>query len=460
MAGLPVRRPQLSPATHLAPPEVPAEVTSILQRLWDNGHAAYLVGGGVRDWLLGRVADEWDLATAARPEQMLELFPAGRYENRFGTVTMGRVEATTFRRDHQYGDHRRPDSVTFSDDIVDDLARRDFTVNAIAWGRAAGESEPHWHDPTNGLTDLDARLLRAVGEPERRFDEDALRLVRAARLAAQLDFIIEPQTLAAMGRTAPLVTYVSRERLGNELRKMLKADEPSAGLRVLADTGLLGYAFPLLEAQRGVPQDKRAGDDLWAHSLASLDAAASSPETSGRLRLAALLHDVGKPSTFADGHFVGHDLEGAKLADELLSSLAFGRREIEPVTRLIAQHMFQYLPNWSDAAVRRFIRRIGAELVLDLLRLRQADNVGSGLPPDAGRLAELRERVTDVLDRHEPLGLRDLAVDGRVLTAELGLTPGPVVGRLLDHLVEFVIAEPARNSREQLLDEARAELLR
>ena len=432
----------------------------VLHRLWDTGYAAYVVGGGVRDWLLGRAESDWDVATNARPEQMLELFPAGRYENRFGTVTIGGVEATTLRRDHQYADHRRPDSVTFSDDIGEDLARRDFTVNAIAWGRAAGETDALWQDPTGGRPDLESRLLRAVGEPERRFDEDSLRLIRAARLAGQLNFSIEPETLAAMGRTAALVQHVSRERLGNELRKMLKADQPSGALRVLAETGLLAHAFPLLEAQRGLSQDKRPGDDLWAHSLASLDAAAASAETSDRLRLAALLHDVGKPSTFADGHFVGHDIVGAKLADEMLSNLAFGRREIEPVTRLIAQHMFQYLPNWSDAAVRRFIRRVGADLVLDLLRLRQADNVGSGLPADAGRLAELRSRVTDVLDRHEPLGVRDLAIDGRILTGELELAPGPVVGRLLDHLVEFVIADPARNSREQLLDEARAELAR
>jgi putative nucleotidyltransferase with HDIG domain len=194
--------------------------------------------------------------------------------------------------------------------------------------------------------------------------------------------------------------------------------------------------------------------------LAALDGAASLEDSSDRLRLAALLHDVGKPSTFADGHFVGHDIEGAKLADELLSSLAFGRREIEPISHLIEQHMFQYLPNWSDAAVRRFIRRARQDLVLDLLRLRQADNIGSGLPADAGQLAELRERVNAVLDRHEPLGLRDLAIDGRVLTSELGLAPGPRVGQLLDHLLEFVTADPANNSREQLLAEARSELAR
>jgi tRNA nucleotidyltransferase (CCA-adding enzyme) len=441
----------------LAPP---AAVQGILDRLWSAGHSAYVVGGGVRDFLLGREPKDWDVATDARPERVLELFPTGRYENRFGTVSVDDVQVTTFRRDHLYGDHRRPDSVTFTKSIDEDLARRDFTVNAIAWGRASGDTEPRWVDPASGRADLDARLLRAVGEPKRRFDEDALRLVRAARLAGQLGFAIEPATQAAMKRTAALVGFVSRERLGEELRRMLRADPPSTGLRILAGTRLLALAFPLLEAQRGLAQDKRPGDDLWAHSLATLDAAATLEGSTEQLLLAALLHDVGKPSTFANGHFVGHDLEGARLAVDFLSGLAYGRRDIEPVARLIGRHMFQYLPNWSDAAVRRFIRRVGPDLVLDLLRLRQADNIGSDLPADAGRLAELRSRVTDVLERHEPLGLADLAIDGNTLTTELSLAPGPLVGQLLDHLLEFVLAEPARNSPEQLLDEARAELAR
>jgi tRNA nucleotidyltransferase (CCA-adding enzyme) len=440
--------------------EPPAAVQSILERLWSAGHSAYVVGGGVRDSLLGRKPKDWDVATDARPERILELFPTGRYENRFGTVSVDDVQVTTFRRDHLYGDHRRPDSVTFTRSIDEDLARRDFTVNAIAWGRATGEAETRWVDPADGRPDLDARLLRAVGEPKRRFDEDALRLVRAARLAAQLGFAIEPATQAAMKRTAALIGYVSRERLGEELRGMLRADPPSAGLRILASTRLLALAFPLLEVQRGLAQDKRPGDDLWAHSLATLDAAAALEGSTERLRLAALLHDVGKPSTFADGHFVGHDVEGARLADDFLAGLAFGRRDIEPVARLIGQHMFQYLPNWSDGAVRRFIRRVGPDLVLDLLRLRQADNIGSGQFADAGRLDELRSRVSYVLERHEPLGLPDLAIDGNALTSELSIAPGPLVGQLLDHLLEFVLAEPARNTRQQLLDEARAELAR
>jgi tRNA nucleotidyltransferase (CCA-adding enzyme) len=465
VAGLPVRRPELSDAaSQLQPPRPPAHVQSILDRLWQSGHAVYLVGGGIRDWLLGRPATDWDIATDARPEQMLELFPTGHYENRFGTVTIDGVEATTFRRDHQYGDHRRPDSVTFTDDIVEDLARRDFTVNAIAFGRTGdGEGpadEPHWTDPTHGVDDLRGRLLRAVGEADRRFEEDALRLVRAARLAAELSFEIEPETRAAMARSAHLGKWVSRERVGGEFRRMVRAEPPSAAFRILAETSLLEPLFPELAAQIGVPQAKIPGADLWHHSLVTVDAAATLEGSSERLRVAALLHDIGKPTTSADGHFVGHDTEGARLAEEMLGRLAFGRREIEPVVALIGQHMFAYQSSWSGAAVRRFIRRVGPGLVDDLLRLRQADNVGSALPADAGQLDELRQRVATELQAGAPLSLRDLAVDGGVLTSELEIGPGPVIGRLLNHLLECVIADPSRNTPAQLLAEARDELAR
>jgi tRNA nucleotidyltransferase (CCA-adding enzyme) len=456
VAGLPVRRPELSvPA--VPPPRPPAAVQSILDRLWQSGHAAYLVGGGVRDWLLGRTPKDWDVATDARPEHMLELFRVGRYENRFGTVTVDDVQVTTLRRDHQYGDHRRPDSVTFTDSIEEDLARRDFTVNAIAWG---GGKEPRWVDPTGGADDLHTRLLRAVGDPDRRFAEDALRLVRAARLAAELDFEIEPSTQVAMTRSAELVKWVSRERIGGEFRRMLAANPPSTAFRMLAKTGLLAPLLPEFAAQRGIPQAKIAGADLWDHTLATVDAAATLDDSSERLRLAALLHDIGKPTTFADGRFLGHDTEGARLAEEMLGRLAFGHREIEPVVALIGQHMFAYQPSWTAAAVRRFIRRVRPEYVGDLLRLRQADNVGSGLAADAGHLAELRRRVAAELEAGAPLSLRDLAVDGGDLTSELNLVPGPVIGRLLDHLLEWVTEDAARNRPDLLLAEARAQVNR
>ena len=442
----------------LAPVTPPAAVMHVLSSLWDNGHAAYLVGGGVRDALLGKSVSDWDVATDALPERLLELFPAGGYENRFGTVTVPSsgvdLEVTTFRRDHRYADHRRPNSVTFTDSLDEDLARRDFTVNAVAWGRDG------LADPTGGLADLTAGVLRAVGDPLVRFDEDALRLLRAARLAAQLGFEIEPSTLAAMTATAETVKWVSSERIGDELRKMLAADPPSGAFAILAETGVLEFCLPELAAQRGIAQDKAPGMDLWAHCLATLDGAASIDQPKLRLRLAALLHDIGKPGTLADGHFIGHDAEGASLSEALLARLAVPRREAEAVVELVRHHMFSYEPKWSGAAVRRFIRRVGRDLVHDLLDLRSADNLGSGLPANAGHLDELRARVADELAAGAPLSLRELAVHGDDLTVALSIAPGPVVGTLLDHLLAWVLDDPARNERAALLDEARAELAR
>ena len=449
---------------------IPAAVLAVLDTLWSRGFDAYVVGGGVRDALLGRPRPlDWDVATSALPEQILTAMPGGKYENRFGTVTVPLedglfAEITTFRRDHQYADHRRPDAVTFTDSLDEDLARRDFTVNAIAWGRAAtdGEAaqEPGIVDPTNGLADLHAHLLRAVGDPATRFDEDGLRLLRAARFAAQLGFEIEPTTRAGMVDKAQVVRWVSQERIGGELRRMVAADPPSGAFTVLADTGVLNYALPELAAQRGVPQDKIAGHDLWLHCLTSVDAAAVIDPVNQTLRLAALLHDIGKPNTFADGHFVGHDVEGARLAEALLARLAYPRREAELVVELIRQHMFNYEPRWTGAAIRRFVRRVGRERIDDLLKLRAADNVGSGLAPDAGHLDELRRRIETELRSNPPLSLGDLAVRGDDLTAALNIAPGPRVGELLDRLLMLVIADPAQNRRDVLLAHASDWLVR
>ncbi|MEP7360847.1 MAG: HD domain-containing protein [Chloroflexota bacterium] len=440
----------------MAPVTAPAEVLAVLQALWDAGHAAYLVGGGVRDALLGNPVTDWDVATDALPERLLELFPAGGYDNRFGTVQVPsgelKLEITTFRRDHQYADHRRPDMVTFTTSLVEDLARRDFTVNAIAWGRAG------LADPTGGLADLTARVLRAVGDPATRFDEDGLRLLRAARLAAQLGFSIEPATLAAMSATCATVQYVSSERIGEELRKILRSAAPSVALRILADTGVLKFALPELDAQRGIAQDKVPGMDLWGHCLAATDAAAQLDPGNPRLRLAALVHDIGKPGTLADGHFIGHDTEGARLAEGLLARLAFPRREVEAVADLVRYHMFSYESRWSGAAVRRFIKRVGRDQVSDQLNLRAADNIGSGLPAGAGHLEQLRKRIAAELAAGAPLSLRELAVHGDDLTTALDLAPGPVVGELLDHLLQWVLDDPSRNARAALVDEARAHL--
>ncbi len=442
-----------------APPfPVAPEAWLVLERLWAAGHAGYLVGGAVRDALLGRETHDWDVATDARPETILGLFPEGGYENRFGTVAAHGVEITTFRRDHHYADHRRPDSVTFTDSVTDDLLRRDFTVNAIAWGRATGTSpeDADVVDPSGGLADLQARVLRAVGEPAARFDEDALRLLRAARIAAAVGLAIEPVTLAAMRRHADDVRWVSGERVGIELRRMVEAELPSTAFRIMAETGLLLPVFPELAAQVGIPQRKLPGQDCFDHTLATLDAAAVLDPGDERMLLAALLHDVGKPATMDRGHFHGHETVGAVFAVDLLGRVAYPRREAQRIGRIIRGHMFIYKPDWTDAAVRRFIRRTGPDVVDDVLRLRRADNVGSGWPPDDGALEQLRARIEGQHAAGAPLSVADLDVDGTDLMVALDRPGGPWLGELLERLLDSVTNDPRRNTKRQLLIDARS----
>lgn len=454
----------------VAPP-LPPSVTRLLGELWDAGHAAYVVGGSLRDAILGRPAHDWDLATDARPDRLQELYPDSVYENRFGTVVVRRdgtaYEITTFRTDHAYEDHRRPARVEFGDRIEDDLARRDFTVNAMAWGATPGAEagappgpgairpEPHFVDPFGGRADVADRILRAVGDPLARFEEDALRMVRAVRLAATLDFAIEPATLDAIAAHAALADHLSGERVAAELDKLLAAPRPSVGLGLMADTGLLGVVLPELAIQRGIPQDKVAGEDLLDHTLRSVDAA---PRDRPVVRLAALLHDIGKPATLADGHFRGHEIVGAEMAADLLRRLRMPRTTIGRVQLLVRQHMFNYESAWSDAAVRRFIGRIGRHALEELFELRTADNIGSGQPGLSPDLVELRRRVEEQLAARVALDLGDLAVNGDDLIDELGLEPGPTIGIVLDGLLERVIADPDVNDRPTLLLLAQAML--
>lgn len=434
----------------------------LLWTLWTAGHAAYVVGGSLRDTLLGRVPVDWDLATDALPEQTLELFPEAVYENRFGTVVVRRrrreYAITTFRTDHDYADFRRPHRVEFGTSLDADLARRDFTVNAMAWGASpdggsAPGSEPQTAliDPFGGRVDVAARVLRAVGEPLARFEEDALRMVRAVRLATTLGFSVEPATLAAIRERAPLVAHLSGERIAAELAKILAADRPSVGLRLLADTGLLDHIAPELAIQRGVIQNKIEGEDLWDHTLRTVDATPPHPI----VRLASLVHDIGKPSTQADGHFYGHETVGAEMARKLLERLNEPRAVTERVAHLVRQHMFKYEESWSDTAVRRFIGKVGPDVLDDLFALREADNIGSGVAPAADGLDELRARVAAELASGPVLDRYALAIDGNDLIVEFGLSPGPHLGRILDALVERVIEDPALNDAPALLMLAR-----
>jgi tRNA nucleotidyltransferase (CCA-adding enzyme) len=436
--------------------DIPAGVETLLERLWSHGHAAYVVGGSLRDALLGRDPADWDLATDARPDRILAIFPGSVYENRFGTVAVREGdevhEITTFRIDHDYADFRRPHRIEFGNRIEEDLARRDFTVNAMAWGadaaRAGARREASLIDPFDGAGDVERHQLRAVGDPLRRFEEDALRMVRAVRLAATLGFEIEPATLAALREKADLASHLSGERIAQELQKLLSVERPSIGLRLLADTGLLAVISPELDAQRGLPQNKIEDEDLWDHTVRSVEAV---PPDRPIVRLAALLHDIGKPATLDDGPFRGHEAVGADQAEAFLDRLRMPKAVTDRVVHLVRQHMFTYDADWGDAGVRRFIRRVGQGRLDDLFALRAADNVGSGLPADAGRLDELRDRVRGELEAEAVIDRGGLALDGDDLMRELAIPQGPTLGRILDRLLEQVIADPALNDRGTLL---------
>jgi tRNA nucleotidyltransferase/poly(A) polymerase len=436
---------------------IPPAVDDLLRTLWADGHAAYVVGGALRDVVAGRAGHDWDLATSAPPEETASLFDDAVYENRFGTVAVRRdgeeYEVTTFRTDHDYADFRRPHHVEFGTSIDADLARRDFTMNALAWGADGGldPGRAHLVDRYDGVGDIRAGVIRAVGDPRKRFEEDALRIVRAIRFAATLGWTIEPATLAAIRQTAPLVGHLSGERIATELERILASDQPSVGLRLLESTAALAAISPELAAQRGVAQSKIPGEDLWDHTMRTVDAATNTPV----VRLAAFVHDIGKPATAADGHFYGHDAVGADLADQLLDRLRLATSERRAVVHLVRQHMFRYGPEWGDPAIRRFLAKVGPGAIGDLLALREADNVGSGLPRNADDLDGLRARIAAELAAGAILDRSALAIDGADLMSELGLAQGPELGGLIGRLFERVVEDPRLNTRDRLISMAR-----
>ncbi|MDQ3691585.1 MAG: CCA tRNA nucleotidyltransferase [Chloroflexota bacterium] len=452
----------MAPDGELIYRDLPEQVLRVLRTLSAAGHEAALVGGVVRDRLRSdpNQPTDWDVATSARPEAVAALLAGAIWENRFGTVTAvgpPAVEITSYRTEGTYRDRRRPDDVRFGASLGEDLARRDFTMNAMAWVPVDLEAgRGRLVDPFGGALDLRARLLRTVGDPIERFGEDALRLVRAARFAGRFELAIDTPTEAAIRKLAPIAASVSAERIRDELSRMLGDPVPSRALRLLERLDLLGTIAPELAALRGVPQAKVVAGDALDHTLATVDAAPLDP---AGVRLAALLHDVGKATTLADGHFIGHERVGAELAAGLLRRLRVPRPLAVSIVHAIRQHMYAYDETWTDAAVRRFIRRIGEPRMPLLFALRRADNDASG----AGRIGEanqvaLERRIAAELVASPDLLRRSrLAIDGKDLQRELGLRPGPQIGRLLDRLMESVLDDPALNRREILLELARTE---
>jgi tRNA nucleotidyltransferase (CCA-adding enzyme) len=414
----------------------------------------------VRDALLGRPVADWDVATDALPEEMLRAFPRAIPTGiKHGTVTVvtgaHHVEVTTLRGEGTYSDGRRPDSVTFTRDIVADLARRDFTVNAIACDPVTGELI----DPFGGQKDLSSRILRAVGNPLERFAEDGLRVLRAARFVATLELEPDPDTLAAIPKTLETYRKVSEERVRDEWIKTMKAKRPSRAFEIMQKTGILAITCPELELGVGMQQNKYHAYDVWRHGMECMDACVGDPI----LRIAALLHDVGKPRSRAfsekthDFTFYEHERIGAEIAEPICSRLRFSNDERARITALVRHHLFHYTDEWGDAGVRRWIRRVGKDRVPDLYALNEADVRAKGFDPaaDLAALESLKLHVKKVLDAGAALTTRDLAIDGTALMKDLGLAPGPLLGKILRHLLELVVSDPSLNEGEKLLGLAR-----
>lgn len=427
----------------------------------ESGKQLYLVGGAVRDALRGEELNDWDLATDALPLEVTAIVKAAGGKViptgiKHGTVTVfykkHQAEVTTFRTESAYSDGRRPDSVSYASAVEEDLSRRDFTMNAIALALPKGEII----DPFGGAKDIKAKIIRCVGDARARFNEDGLRPLRAARFTSQLGFEIERGTQDAISGALSVSAKVSWERVKDELDKILDSKKPSRALLLMEKTGLLSLFLNELAACRGVEQKGFHQFDVLDHSILACDYAALNGY-SRVLRLAALFHDVGKPSTRqldAGGvyTFYRHEEVSASMCVKILSRLRYSNSVIDSVRHLVKEHMFHYTDEWSDAAVRRFIARSGESNIEDLFRLRLADTYGfSGKEPDYRSIKPLADRVKSSLADSRALSIKDLAIDGNDLKAA-GVENGKIMGVILRELLETVLDDPAQNTKEKLLE--------
>lgn len=433
-----------------------SEIASIF---FNAGFSAYLVGGAVRDWFLGKPCKDYDIATDAEPKEVQALFrktiPTGIAH---GTVTIlykgEKIECTTFRCEADYSDGRRPQKINYVRSIEEDLSRRDFTMNAIAVSLKDGSIV----DPFEGVKSIKSKTIKTVGSPLDRFGEDGLRPIRAIRFASQLGFKIEEETLKAIPLSIEVCKKVSIERFRDEFVKMLLSEHPIISLRLLEDTGLLKVFLPELSDCRGVEQKGMHSFDVLDHSFLSCDAA---PQDNPIVRLAALFHDIGKVSTrekneYGAYTFYKHEAVSEKLTKKIMQRLKFPNKEIEEVSHLVGLHMFHYTEDWSDAAVRRFIVRAGVENIPNLFDLRRADGFGmTGQAPDLSNLVSFKKRLEKVIAEDSALSLKDLAVGGRELM-EIGIPAGPKLGIILQKLFEAVLEDPSQNTKAQLLKIAAA----
>lgn len=437
--------------------EIPKEVKKVIESLKKKGFEAFIVGGCVRDFLRGIKPEDWDVATNAKPAEVQKIFPKSFYQNKFLTVTvqtgskdskLKEIEITTYRSEAKYTDKRHPDEVKFAKTIGEDLSRRDFTVNAIAI-----DYQLKIIDPFEGQEDLKNKIIRTVGNPQDRFSEDALRMMRAVRFATTLGFEIETKTAEAIKKNAPWLQAISKERIRDELMKIIMDGRAAQGLELLRKLGLLKYIIPELEEGYGISQNKHHIYECYDHSLRSLDYAAKK-NFNKNVRLAALLHDIAKPrckrGKGPEATFYGHEIVGAKMTAQILNRLKFPKKDIEKIVKLVRYHLFYYnVDEVSESSVRRLVRQVGPENMEELLQVRMADRIGSGVPKaEPYKLRHLKYVIEKV--SQDPISVKNLKTSGNEVIKILKISPGPKIGQTLDILLGHVLADPKKNKKEFL----------
>ncbi len=428
---------------------IPQEIQQVLSKLQEKGFQAYIVGGCVRDIIMSKEPKDWDVTTNALPNEIQAVFQKSLYLNDFGTVTVKvkdvEVEVTTYRSDGKYSDGRHPDEVQFGVSLEEDLARRDFTVNALAY------DGKEIIDKYEGLQDIENKIIKAVGNPAERFQEDALRMLRAIRFSSQLGFSIEEPTWQAICENKDLLKKVSAERIRDELVKMIQSDESFKAIWLLQTSGLLKLVLPELDACVGVAQNLHHIYSVFTHLAFSMQYC---PSNDWRVRLASLLHDVAKPDV-KEGEgkqatFYNHEYASAKMARKIMKRLACSKEDTKKVTHLIRNHMFYYnMGEITDAGVRRLLKRIGKEHMDDLMAVRIADRMGSGVQKDKPyKLIELEKRIAYV--QKDPISTSMLAINGDILITEFNMSRGARIGVLLHRLLDEVIEDPKKNTKDYL----------
>lgn len=435
---------------------IPKEVINIINKFQNNGAEIYIVGGASRDLIMDRKVNDWDFTTNLTPEEVKKIFPNTFYNNNFGTTSIVNkdkeiFEVTTFRTERGYSDSRHPDEIKWGKTLEEDLQRRDFTINAIAIKINSNNQDVEIIDLFGGQKDIEQKKIRTVGNPDERFLEDALRLMRAVRIATQIAFNLEKETLESIKKNSSLINKVAGERIRDELFKILLAEKPSRGVELLRDSELLKEIIPELLLGIDFAQKGHHIDDVWTHNLKTLDNCLSSNPIT---RLACLLHDVAKPIVaMGSGEartFHNHEIVGSRIATRLGKRLRLSNKELDLLFRLVRRHMFTSEEGQTDKAVRRFIKNVTPEYIDEMLSLRRADRVGSGARETSWRLELFKNRVVEV--QKQPFSIKDLKVDGKDVMKILDIKPSRKVGEVLEKIFKEVEDNPELNQREILLE--------